>query len=141
MQTDFEFICHPPLGRIRIFGELDAESVDHLTDVLESLVLRGCTHVKVDVEEVSYIDPTCLHVLHEVHRRLSLEGEGVALVGANEYHRLVTQHAGYAALLPGSPVHDATDPIVVVMDHAAPPAGSWPHDAPDADGAADPSRS
>ena len=140
MQTDFEFTCHPPLGRLRIVGELDESSVDHLADVLESLALRGCTRVEVDVEEVSYIDPRCLHVLHEMHRRLRIRGEGVAMVGTNDYHRLVTQHAGYAALLPGAPAQDATDPFVVVLDRPGRSAGAWAHDSSDPDGTPDASR-
>jgi len=110
VQTDFEFTCEPPLGRVRIIGDLDATTLDHLADVLECLALRGCLRVEVDVEEVTYLDTRALHVLHEVHRRLLVRDGGISLVSTTSYHDLVARHAGYAALLSqptDEPVHGA----------------------------------
>ncbi|MFS0884833.1 STAS domain-containing protein [Aeromicrobium sp. 179-A 4D2 NHS] len=127
MQTDFEFTCQPPLGRLRIVGDLDANTVDHLTDVLECLALRGCTRVEVDVEEVTYIDTRTLHVLHEVHRRLVIRGGGLSLVSTGSYHELVARHAGYGALLP-QPRLTAQD-ASVTMSVPAPEERIWAHES------------
>lgn len=98
MHTDFEFTCQPPSGHLRIVGELDGTTVDHLADVLDVMTLRGCTAVVVDLEEVTYVDARNLHVLHEVHRRLLTDGDGLKFEGASEYHRLVARHEGYWGL-------------------------------------------
>ena len=136
MHTDFEFTCQPPSGHLRIVGDLDGTTVDHLADVLDVMTLRGCTHVVVDLEEVTYLDARNLHVLHEVHQRLLVGGVGLRLDGANEYHRLVARHEGYWELFAdptagttrnGPPATGPLDPI----------GGLRRHDPTDLDGASD----
>jgi len=136
VQTEFEFTCHPPLGRLRVVGDLDVSTLDHLADVLEVMALRGCTRVEVDVEEVPYIDTRSLHVLHEVHRRLRLHGGGVEMVGAGTYHRIVAQHAGYADILPGDPPEAPA--VTATLESLT--RRSKADDSPEPDGTADPSR-
>lgn len=136
MHTHFELTCQPPSGHLRIVGDLDATTVDHLADALDLMILRGCTHVVVDLDEVIYVDAGNLAVLHRIHEQLLDAGRGLRLHGANEYHRLVARHEGYWELF--------ADPTAGTTRNGAPESGPLDpigglrrHDPTDLDGASD----
>ena len=91
----------PPRALVRLGGEFDLASRDHLSDVLACLRLRGCTTVEVDAQEVTFVDASCLRVLHTEAVRLRGAGGALRMVAASALVVRIVEAAGYLDLLPG----------------------------------------
>lgn len=91
----------PPRALVRLGGEFDLSSRGHLSDVLACLRLRGCTTVEVDAQEVTFVDASCLRVLHTEAVRLRSAGGTLRMVAASALVVRVVEAAGYLDLLPG----------------------------------------
>jgi anti-anti-sigma factor len=86
---------------VRLEGELDLATRDELAGLLACLRLHGCSLVEVDALRVTFVDATCLRVLHDERRRLRAGGGTLRLVAASSFFVKVLDAAGYDDLLPG----------------------------------------
>ncbi|MFC7496122.1 MULTISPECIES: STAS domain-containing protein [unclassified Nocardioides] len=102
MRTDLSLVCAPPMARLAFSGELDLASLAHLRAVLLRVRLRGCDHVEVDADGVTFVDAATLRALHQEQRRLRHAGGSLEVVAASPAYLLVSGLAGYDNLEPVS---------------------------------------
>lgn len=93
----------PPRARVRLTGEFDLAMREHLDHVLTVLRFRGCTTIQVDAQDVSFVDASCLRVLHTQAHLLREAGGVLRLVAASAVFIRTVEAAGYRALVPGGP--------------------------------------
>ena len=99
----FHFTCDPPLGRLRVSGELDLATREQLRDVLVCLALAGCRRVEIDLGAVTFIDAGTLGLLADEQRRLAGRGGVLQVVVASAAALHVCDLAGYPGLAPSGP--------------------------------------
>jgi anti-anti-sigma factor len=92
--------CAPPLGRVRITGELDLSTGEQLQDVLDRSTAHGCTLLELDLVEVSFVDAHSLGILDRHQRWLTRIGGQLEVVAASRSYVLVADLAGYDNLRP-----------------------------------------
>jgi anti-anti-sigma factor len=100
MRTDFRYSACPPWARLQVVGDLDLSTDHRLCDVVDLLLLTGCTEVELDLEGVTFIDAHALHVLDQERARLVAAGGEVSVVAASASLLFVAGLAGYDSLLP-----------------------------------------
>lgn len=97
--SDLTCSFRPPRARLRMVGDFDLSTRDHLADVLGCLRVRGCTTVEVDAQEVAFVDASTLRALHVEAARLREEGGALVVVAASQVFARIVAIAGYADLL------------------------------------------
>lgn len=100
MRTDFRYSACPPWARLQVVGDLDNSTDRSLHDVVDLLLLTGCTEVELDLECVTFIDAHALQALDQERARLVAAGGQVSVVAASSSLLFVAGLAGYDSLLP-----------------------------------------
>jgi anti-anti-sigma factor len=100
VQTDFQMSYAPPLGRVRITGELDLSTGEELQDVLDRSTAQGCTLLELDLVGVSFVDAHTLGILDRHQRWLTRIGGELEVVAASHHYLVVADLAGYDNLRP-----------------------------------------
>ena len=97
-----DLICsfRPPRARVRMVGDFDLSTCEHLADVLACLRLRGCRTVEVDAQEATFVDASTLRVLHVGAERLRAEGGALVVVAASPVFARIVALAGCTDLFP-----------------------------------------
>ena len=83
--------AHVP-GRVVVVtvrGELDAASAPRLKDALHDLGREGGHDVVVDVEGLTFIDSSGVHVLIQALKRMSTEGRQLTLRGPSRAYKVL----------------------------------------------------
>lgn len=117
------------IARLRLFGELDRDTVQDLCDrVVEVVVGGGRNSVVLDVSSVTWCDHASLFTLLGVHSALQCTGGGLTLVAVNSPIDHALDRTGLYRRLPvGSRGHG--DP----QRPAPPRPGAFPVPGPPAD--------
>jgi anti-anti-sigma factor len=65
---------------LKLHGEVTIYMTDELNMVIDRLIEGGCRELVVDIEDVSFVDSSCLGVLLGTFRRLDADGGWVRVV-------------------------------------------------------------
>lgn len=90
----------PPKGRVRLAGEFDLRTREHLADVVRSLRRCGCSVVEIDASRVTFVDASCLRLMHDEGRRLRGDGGELRVTAGSDVFVKLVRAAGYAELMP-----------------------------------------
>lgn len=88
----------PPVGTMKVSGELDLMSRDGLAWRLVDLEALDCRTLRLDVGQVTFIDAACLRLIDEARRRVTSRGGRLELTSASPCFALVSRLAGYREL-------------------------------------------
>jgi anti-anti-sigma factor len=98
MHSIFSVSYDPPLGVMKISGELDLMSRGQLAWRLVHLDAVDCRTFRLDLGQVTFIDAACLRLIDEARRRVIGRGGTFELTSASRCFALVSGLAGYRDL-------------------------------------------
>ena len=98
MPVLFSVNLEPPEASLCICGDLDVASRDRLRRHLEDL--RDCVHgaIRIDLENVTFVDCTCLRVFDDFRLDLVAAGRSLHLTSAQPCFHRTCALAGYDEL-------------------------------------------
>lgn len=102
-----------PLAVLKLSGDLDMSTEDHLSWGVEQAIGRRCTCVAVDLAGVPFIDCSAVGTLVQAaHRLREVSGELVVTAASPQVVRLLelTGTAGAVGLRDGAPVVGVMQP-------------------------------
>lgn len=82
---------------VHVQGEIDIVTVPEVRDALESAMNRGCTHIVLDLERVSYLDSSALGLLAWADRQLLPHAGRLVLAGADRNVSRILEISGLVA--------------------------------------------
>jgi anti-sigma B factor antagonist len=105
---------HGDRATIQVGGELDLATCPQLQAVLVELVDRGCHHLILDLEQVTFLDCAGIGVLVDARRRVQEHGGSLKLVRPTRRVERVLALTGMTTVFPidtslGEPL--ATEPV------------------------------
>jgi anti-anti-sigma factor len=98
MHANFSVSYDPPVGIMKISGELDLMSRGRLAWRLVDLEALDCRTLRLDVGQVTFIDAACLRLIDEARHRVTSRGGRLELTSASLCFALVSRLAGYRDL-------------------------------------------
>ena len=110
MRTTILATWNPPAFTIRLRGEFDLATQQLLRWRFADATKLGCTTVRVDAGDVTYIDCGSLQVLADAAERLAADGGELAVVQASSPFGLVAEAAGFGCLRPVEPTAPGATP-------------------------------
>jgi anti-anti-sigma factor len=101
---DIKIARQGPAAQLVIVGEIDLSTCTEIVDAVERLAEHGCTELKIDLRNVSFMDSSGLRALLLIHRQFADEGRQLTIVPATEPVMTVFRLTGADTRLPF--VHD-----------------------------------
>jgi anti-anti-sigma factor len=98
MTAIFRISSAPPAAWLRIEGELDVVSHAPLAWRLLDLEQLECTHVILDVGDVTHVDRSSLRLIDDARRRLLARGASFEISSASLGFALMARLGGYGPL-------------------------------------------
>jgi anti-anti-sigma factor len=94
-----------PLGEqitVRLRGELDLNTADDLTTVLDECIAHPtCRRVVVDLSEVTFIDSVTIGALVRAYNKAASAGHALSVIGATGSVHRILELAGVLDVLTG----------------------------------------